>query len=58
MADIIMNDVVKAILDRRSIRKYADKQITEEELLMRKKWKAIGKTEGDPKSLTLFKGAT
>ena len=32
MADIIMNDVVKAILDRRSIRKYADKQITEEEL--------------------------
>lgn len=32
MADIIMNEVVKAILERRSIRKYSDKQITEQEL--------------------------
>ncbi len=32
MEKIIMNDVVKAILDRRSIRKYEDRQITEEEL--------------------------
>ena len=32
MEKIIMNDVVKAILERRSIRKYEDRQITEEEL--------------------------
>ncbi len=32
MEKIIMNDVVKAILDRRSVRKYSDKQLTNEEL--------------------------